>query len=511
MKSVLFARVSTREQAEEGYSLPAQEKLLLDYSIKQDFNIIKKFSVPESASGKIERKLFNELLKYVTEHQDIKIVICEKVDRITRNFKDAVKLDDWLNEDEIRQIHFVKQNLIIHKNARSHEKFQWDIYLALARQYSNNLSEETRKGMYEKAAQGWYPGNHKKGYKTMGDLGHKIWVVNKDNSDAKFIEMAFVLYDSGNYTIRTTAKELFEQGWKVNGKQVSISELHILLSDPFYNGEFMWKGKLYKNGKHQPLISRELFYRVQDRLKRSLKAGKYRKHNYLFGLGVTSCGECERTVTWETQKGHIYGHCTQHQTSCKQNKYIAEKTVNDQLKIIFDGLRIENKRVLEWVSKALKESHKDESEFHEDIVKELDNRYLQLKKNLDTVYEDKIEGLITKEKYLEKQKDYEKQIEEILEAKEKHAKANIDYVKLGSNIFELAQKGRYVYENLKLMNEQRELINFVFSNLKIRDGKVIPSFHNGFEVVASRAKDGNWLSSLDSNQNKRIQSPLSYR
>ena len=238
INSVLFVRVSTREQAEEGYSLTSQTKLLEEYAVKRDFKIIKDFSVPESASGKQERKLFNEMLAYIAEHPEIKIVLCEKVDRITRNFKDAVKLDDRLNENEERQIHFVKQSLIIHKNARSHEKFQWDIYLALARQYSNNLSEETKKGLFEKAEQGWYPGNQKRGYKTVGDLGHKIWVVDSDIPDAKYLEMAFILYNTGNHTLRTLSKELFQQGWKINGKPISISELHVLLTDPFYCGEF---------------------------------------------------------------------------------------------------------------------------------------------------------------------------------------------------------------------------------------------------------------------------------
>ncbi len=144
MKTALYARVSTKEQAEEGYSLSAQVKLLKEYSDKRDLTIVKRFIVPESASGKQERKAFLEMLEHLKLHPEIKILLCEKVDRITRNFKDAVKLDDWLDEDETRKIHFVKQNLIIHKNSRSHEKFQWDIYLVLARQYSNNLSEESK-------------------------------------------------------------------------------------------------------------------------------------------------------------------------------------------------------------------------------------------------------------------------------------------------------------------------------------------------------------------------------
>ena len=99
MNSVLFARVSTREQAEEGYSLQAQEKLLNEYALKRQFQIKKRFSIPESASGKQERKLFNQMVEYILTHNEINIILCEKVDRITRNFKDAVKLQDWLNEN----------------------------------------------------------------------------------------------------------------------------------------------------------------------------------------------------------------------------------------------------------------------------------------------------------------------------------------------------------------------------------------------------------------------------
>lgn len=92
-----------------------------------------------------------------------------------------------------------------------------------------------------------------------------------------------------------------------------------------------------------------------------------------------------------------------------------------------------------------------------------------------------------------KQKQYEDELEEVVEAISKHSKANINYIKLGINIFELAQKGREIYKQIKFQDEKRELLNFVFSNLKINGEKVVPTPHNGFEVIAKRAKDGNWL------------------
>jgi len=511
MKAVLFARVSTREQAEEGYSLSAQIRLLKDYAQKNNFVIAKQFIVPESASGKQERKIFNQLLEYLTGNPTVKIQLWEKVDRSARNFKDSVKLDDWLSEDEERQIHFVKQSLIMHANSKSHEKFMWDIYVATARQYSNNLSEETRKGLYEKASQGHYPGNHKRGYKSSGDIGHKVWIVDNEKPDAKYIEMAFVLYDTGNYTLRTLAKELFEQGWKLNGKQVSISELHKLLIDPFYCGEFIWKDKLYKNAKHPPLVTKELFYSVQDRLQRKIKAGKYRKHSFLLGGGLLLCDECGYSVTAELQKGHNYYHCTKRNMDCSQRKYVREETLLQQVLETFDKFKVDNSRLLEWIRKALKESHQDEDKYHESTMNELHAEYLKVKNRLGKLYDDKVDGLISKETYLQKQAEYEQQLNDLIDAKQKHSNANINYLKLGFNIFELAQVGREVYEKQSTDNEKRELLNFVFSNFKLNGEKLVPTPQNGFDVVFARAQKGNWLLGLDSNQDERIQSPLSHR
>ena len=94
--AVLWARVSTKEQSEEGYSLDAQVKMLREYASKNNIRILKEFIIPESASGKQERKKFQEMLQYLRENPKIQHILFEKVDRATRNFKDSVRLNDWL-------------------------------------------------------------------------------------------------------------------------------------------------------------------------------------------------------------------------------------------------------------------------------------------------------------------------------------------------------------------------------------------------------------------------------
>src|SRR3989344_5307000 len=121
-KAVIYARVSSREQEETGYSLPAQEKLLRDYAERQGLDIVKVFSVAESASGIKQRKVFAEMIDYLSKNK-IPNLLCEKVDRLTRNLKEAVVANDWVEEDASRRIHFVKTNLIVHHKAKSDEKF----------------------------------------------------------------------------------------------------------------------------------------------------------------------------------------------------------------------------------------------------------------------------------------------------------------------------------------------------------------------------------------------------
>ena len=150
-KSVLYCRVSSKDQEETGYSLPAQEKLLKDYS-QNKFRINKIFSISESASGKKIRDTFQEMLKYLKQNQ-ISVIVCEKIDRLTRNLKDAAIINDWVQSNPKHEVHFVKESFVLNKNTKAHENLVWDMKVAIARFYTNNLSEEVQKGFKEKISQ----------------------------------------------------------------------------------------------------------------------------------------------------------------------------------------------------------------------------------------------------------------------------------------------------------------------------------------------------------------------
>jgi site-specific DNA recombinase len=106
--AVFYARVSSKEQEREGFSIPAQLKLLREYASRNDVRCVKEFVDIETAkcSG---RQNFEEMVKFFKHNHDCRIVLVEKTDRLYRNLRDAVTLEDLDIE-----IHLIKEGHSIH-------------------------------------------------------------------------------------------------------------------------------------------------------------------------------------------------------------------------------------------------------------------------------------------------------------------------------------------------------------------------------------------------------------
>jgi len=162
--------VSSKEQEAEGFSIPAQVRLLREYAASKGLVIVREFEDVETAkvSG---RTHFNEMLAYLKKHHaTCRTILAEKTDRLYRNPKDWVALDDLDVE-----IHFVKENEIASRSSRSSEKFMHGMKVLMAKNFIDNLSEETRKGMLEKARSGIYPSCAPVGYRNAdGPNGKRV-------------------------------------------------------------------------------------------------------------------------------------------------------------------------------------------------------------------------------------------------------------------------------------------------------------------------------------------------
>ena len=121
----------------------------------------------------------------------------------------------------------------------------------------------------------------------------------------------FEWYATGNYSIARLEKELYEAGMRTRGGgKLGMSRIHAMLQEVFYYGKMQWNGTLYA-GKHEPLVSKDMFDKVQSILRRKTKNPHLAKHNSLFKSKI-QCENCGGMLTWYTQKGHWYGHCNNH-------------------------------------------------------------------------------------------------------------------------------------------------------------------------------------------------------
>lgn len=204
-KAILYARVSSNRQEKEGFSIPAQIKFLRDYAEKNDIEIVKEFVEAETAK-KAGRAKFNEMVSYLHEHENQRIILVEKVDRLYRN------LPDYGTIDNIKglEIHFVKENEILSENSRSGIKFMIGIRVLMAKQYIDNLAEESAKGLNERVEQGYalYP---PLGYKYGNDGTHKHAIII-DEERAKYVKRAFELFVYENLSAYTINNILYEEG-----------------------------------------------------------------------------------------------------------------------------------------------------------------------------------------------------------------------------------------------------------------------------------------------------------
>jgi len=322
-ESVIYARVSSKDQEREGYSIPAQLKLLREYAQRNQFAIVREFVDVETAKV-AGRKQFGEMLVFFGKNPSCRVLIVEKTDRLYRNFRDCVTLEDLDVE-----IHLPKEGQVISKESKSQAKLVHGIQVVIARNYIENLREEVKKGMREKAEQGIYPSRPPFGYRN-NVLEHTIEL---DPEKAPVAQRMFELYASGRHSLATLRTALKGE-WRQSFPQ---GYLQRLLMNPFYKGQFVWQGKIFK-GTHTPLVSEELFERVQGVFRGHGKP-KGRRREFAF-RGLLTCAYDDCAVTAEIKKNkYTYYRCTGSRGKCDL-PYMREEELGEKLGQILKNIHV---------------------------------------------------------------------------------------------------------------------------------------------------------------------------
>src|SRR5215207_576308 len=197
-QAVIYARVSSKEQEKEGFSIPAQLKLLKEYAAANGFALAQEYIDVETAK-QTGRAAFGEMVAYLKSHPAVRVMLVEKTDRLYRNLK------DWVTVDELNvEMHFPKEGVVLSRESRSSEKFMHGIKVLMAKNFIDNLSEETRKGMQEKAEQGIWPSFAPLGYRNVIGPDNKK-IITTDPNVAPIVSKLFECYATGQYSLQQLA------------------------------------------------------------------------------------------------------------------------------------------------------------------------------------------------------------------------------------------------------------------------------------------------------------------
>ena len=392
-KAVLYARVSSKEQEKEGYSIPAQIELLKNYAQKNNIKIDKIFTESETAK-KAGRKAFNEMLAHMKKSK-INIILVEKTDRLYRNFKDYVTLEEIPN----LIIHFVKDREILDEKAPASVKLAHGFRVLIAKNYIDNLRDEVNKGRAEKIKQGGFPHKAPVGYLNDTDksTGKKTIIIDKQK--APFIKKLFELYSTGAYSVDELRQTLFKEGFNHKGKPYSKPKLLYTLKDVFYIGKFIINGVVY-DGKHAPIIDVELFNKVQKMFNQS----KARSHDTEFAYtGLITCGHCGCQMTAELKKGkYVYYHCTGKRGGTCKKDYIREELINDVFMDLIGRIPNPEGPIFDIIRNSIKDIRKSKGEFEEASTEAIQKQIDRLSSRIDNLYTDKLDGKISEDFWKEK-------------------------------------------------------------------------------------------------------------
>jgi site-specific DNA recombinase len=488
MKAIILARVSTEEQMTEGQSIPAQIDRAREYAKRKDFDVVKEYQFDES-STKDRRVKFEQVIEDIKKSKENIALIVETVDRLQRSFKESVELDVLRKEGKL-ELHFIRENLIVHKDSNSSEIQRWDLATFVAKSFVLQISDNVKRTFSNKVKLGEIIGRAPIGYLNATDEITEKKDVIVDKMRAEHIKKIFKLYSTGNCSMKYLSKLMQEEGLTTKrGGKIGIRQIELILKNSFYYGSQLYKGELYPH-KYEPLISYELFLQCQ-KVKESYKKTprKTSKKPFVF-QGLITCANCGCRITPELKKGrYVYYHCTNHKEICEKIT-VKQEQLLEEVKHIFKRLVLSQEEIDKLVN-SLKTIEEGKNEFQKMQLKKFRRENDQIDEKISIMYEDRLSGSITIDFYNKKFSEFMEKKQENEFKMKKLNNANKNYYITANTILSLAQKASEIFESSEI-EEKRQLVSFVFQNLELDGRKLLFKTKTPFERVLEYQGTHDW-------------------
>jgi site-specific DNA recombinase len=321
----LYTRKSTDDAKRQVRSIHDQLAEAREHALREGIVIVDTF-VEKQTAKKPGRPIFNEMLDRI-ERGEATGIVAWHPDRLARNSLDGGRIIWLIDEAKITELLFPSGYRF---EPTPQGKLTLAIEFGISKYYVDKLSADIQRGHRQKLKDGIWPGFAPLGY--MNDRTSRTIVT--DPVRGPLVRKAFELYAAGDYTLDRIREAMTAHGLTSRENvPLSRNQYHRLFQNPIYYGVIRYCKEHYE-GRHQPLVTKELFELVQEAMRRKSKPKTPILKPYMY-RGLFHCGECGRLITTERQKGHNYLRCTKWHVTCSQ-RYIREDRIAEH---ITDALR----------------------------------------------------------------------------------------------------------------------------------------------------------------------------
>ena len=486
MNVVIWARVSSREQ-KEGYSIDAQLRMNRDRAQANGWHVVREFVVAESAKRGAERIAFNQMFAWIkanAKKEKIKAILSHKLDRVCRNMRDAVRLQELEDACGV-QLAFVDNQF----GPGAAGALSFNVMAAVAQYYSDNLRSEVLKGMDEKVRQGWPTGHAPFGYINVEDRDEP---VQPHPEKSRALVRVFELYASGTHTFQSLADELEREGHVYRKSQPKFhrSALSYILNNRFYIGELERNGQVFE-GKYRRLIDRTTFDICQDVLHgRNRRTGS---PDIPLSGGLFQCAYCGQSITGERirrklkdggVREHIYYRCANNSPGDEHPR--VRWKADDLEKAVVDDLasmRLATPEIAAWFRTELRAAVTDLTAYRRQQSKTLSKRKTELATMQDRLLNAYLAGTVEEVVYKAKSAELKAEAARADETLAQLGEVDPAHAETAMALFDWTQNAAEIWRGSN-NRVRREILDAICLNRTLGDVKLYATKRKPFDVFA---------------------------
>ena len=455
------------------------------------------------------RPVFSEMIELIMKGT-VKIIVCWKLDRLSRNPIDEGTIK-WLLQQGIIEM-IVTNDRVYYPEDNA---FIASVEFVMANQFSRDLSKNTKRGLDMKLSLGQPPYYANTGY--INDPITKDWKPDPERSH--FVTLIFEWYATGQYSQQQIVDKLNQAGFTTrHGKKLQKSTLGSMLRNPCYYGWFLYRGEL-QEGTYEPLTDKETWLIVQDRLDGRVSHKKEKtKLSFKYRNGVMVCGECECDITAEIKHQCIctecktkysirtktkcpkcktdmsemdnpstvyiiYYRCTKSKGKCSQ-KYVREEILEPQVLSIFEDLELKEEDIKSIQKELIKLYEKDQI-FQRETIKNLKTELTRLEDQKRKLFQRMLLGDLDKDAHemaKELKNEITNKISSIQSKISSSADSSYSWLEQSSNLLNLVNEAGELFKQAN-SEQKHQLLNFVSSNLVLKDKKLSYTYKEPFALA----------------------------